>query len=221
MAPFGVSLFKVLEMLDIKDGKIVLMPGADKIPVVKELKKAARGNSQKKFFDDAITYAFYMYKKNGIYSNKFPKKRAIEVGKNYFSDINIWKKFEYNEKFKKFKLYYEELQYTPEERVLLSTEQEIEDLIIHLKDIKYFLDDEVDVEVMIPESLENPDKLIPYAIKRKIKINNSVEKQKSLKAIKEILDIRKIMKEAVKQKKVESKLKDGQSLLAKGELGNE
>jgi len=207
-------------MLEFKEGRVVLMPGAIEVPEVKKLRSAAKGNSRDKFFNDAITYAYFMYKRDGMYASMFPKKRAMEVGKNYFSDKQIWKKFEHNQKFREFKNRYEELQYSAEERALISTEAEIEDLILHLKDIKYFIDDNIDVEIQVPK-FEGSEEFIPYKVKRKVKVNNSKEKEASLKAIAEMIKIRKLLKESVKTKKVEDALNDSRSLLDSGRFDDE
>jgi len=128
---------------------------------------------------------------------------------------SIWKKFEHNQKFKDFKLKYEELQYSAEERALISTEAEIEDLILHLKDIKYFIDDDIDVEIQVPK-FEGSDETVTHKLKRKVKVNNSKEKEASLKAIAEMIKIRKLLKDSVKTRKVEEALHDSKSLLDSG-----
>lgn len=203
-------------MIEYKSGKVVLMDGSDKIEVIKKLYATER-TKEKVFFNKALTYLFFMYRKESQYSGLAEKKRAPEVCKIYFGDKEHWKRFEFNDKFIAVKTYYEKLQYTPEERALLSSAEEIDDIILHLKDIKYFVDGEVDVEIMIPKSADS-DEMVPRVIKQKIRVNNYKEKEASLKALSEIIKIRKLLKETVRSRTAEKKVEQSKSLLDNGGL---
>lgn len=204
-------------MLKYEEGKVV--PIDDCHLVKNPLNKLYTNdrNEGKKFFKEAITYAYFMYSKGGIYENLFPRERAKEISRVYFGDANYYEKFEYNKAFTDFKLYYESIQYDATARALLSTEKEIEELILHLKDVQYFIDGQIDVEVDIPLYKDSTE-FVKKAIKTKVKISNYKEKKDSLIAIKEILGVRKMLKEEVKIRAAELKNEESRSLLDKNQM---
>jgi len=198
-------------MLKWDAGKVVLEDGAEEIPVIKKLYSNDKSKN-KKFYNEALTYAYFMYKKGSMYAQSFPKDRAVEVCQIYFGDITYWKKFELNDAFANFKDYYEAIQFDAEERALIALEEEIEDLILHLKDIKYFTEETITVEINIPE-YKGSEVMVPTLVKQKVKISNYAEKDKALKAMADVIKTRKLLKEAVKVKGIEKKNVAGKSLL--------
>lgn len=171
----------------------------------------------KKFFNDAIKYAYYMYKKDGVFSNLFPKERAKEISKQYFDDKDYYKKFESNVTFNEFVKHYEYIQYDATERTLLKTDKDIEILLDNLKEIDYFVTKKVQIELNIPTSVGSKD-TEKYLHTELIKISNFEEKKASLLAIKDILNIRKTLKEEIKSRSNEQKFFESKSLLDRDDL---
>lgn len=202
-------------MLKWDAGKVVVVDDAHKVKGELRTLYTNDRSASKKFFRDAITYAYFMYMKNSMYKSLFPKDRAKEVSVKYFGDAQKWKKFEYNDAFADFRKYYESIQYDAEERALIALETEIEDMILHLKDVKYFINDTVDVEIDVP-SYDGSEETIRKTIKKEIQISNYKEKKNALMAIGDIIKTRKLLKEEIKIKVVEQKNHASKSLLDRG-----
>lgn len=172
-------------------------------------------NKGKKFYHEAIRYAYYMYKKNGIYANLFPKERARVVSKTYFGDTDYYKKFELNTSFTAFKNYYTYIQYDATERTLLKTEEDIEKLLDHLNEIDYYIKRKVEVEIHIPVSKDSKE-TVSHLHTEWVNISNFDEKKKALAAVKDILSVRKTLKDEIKSREVEKRNTDGMSLMDQG-----
>jgi len=204
-------------MLKFEAGKIVVEDDSHLVPGPLKTLYTNDRSSGKKFFNEAITYAYFMYKKGSMYSSLFIKDRAREVSYKYFGDSLYWKKFEENDAFDSFKKYYEALQYDAEERAVIALENEIEEILLHLKDIKYFIEDYVDIEIEVP-TYDGSKETTLKRIKKEIQISNYKQKKDALVAIGEIIKIRKLLKEEIKTKSIEKKVEAGRSLLDRGKL---
>jgi len=204
----------------LSSGKVVLVKGAEKIPVVKKLISNDR-SSDKKFVDGAFTYTYFMYRKGSKFESMFPRQRAIEVSKIYFSDINAYKKFEENQAFKDFRDYYLKLQYSTKEQTAQSVLGEIEDLISELKTIKFWVDGEVEVEVevMVPKTADSTE-MVPKIIKQKVKTkrDNMKEKLAAMKAINSLLEQEDNLKASIRKDIIEKKNEASKSLMDNGTL---
>lgn len=203
----------------LPSGKVVLDAGADKIPVVKKLISNDRTEG-KKFLNNALLYTYFMYRKGSRYESMFPKKRAIEVCKTYFQDRDEWAKFENNDAYKAFRDYYIKLQYSTKEQAAHSVLKEIEELIIELQTIKFWVDDFVEVEVMIP-TFEGSTEMTKKIIKQKIHRDNKDEKLKAIKAIDILLAQETRLKESIREDEKIQKIEVSRSLIDMGDLDNE
>jgi hypothetical protein len=203
-------------VLTFKSGKVVVTDGIEIVPVVDKLYKNDK-NGGKKFFNDAILYAYFMYRKGSSFENMFPKKRAVEISKVYFGDINRWENFEKNLAFQEFRDYYVKIQYSSKEQAVHSVLKEIEELILDLQNIHFWVDDVVEKEIDIPlfeGSLETKKLKIKYKIKR----DNKDDKLKAISAINTLLKQEETLKASIKSDEKIKRLEDEKSLLDRGEL---
>lgn len=202
----------------LPSGKVVLDAGADKIPVVKRFISNDR-TSGKSYMQKALLYTYFMYRKGSRYESMFPKKRAAEICKTYFQDREEWKKFENNDAYKAFRDYYIKLQYSTKEQAAHSVLKEIEELIIELQTIKFWVDDYVEVEIEIP-LFEGSEETKKQVIKQKIHRDNKDEKLKAIKAIDILLAQETRLKESIREDEKIQKQEVSRSLMDMGDMDN-
>jgi len=207
----------------LPSGKVVLDSGADKIPEVKKLYSSDK-TAGKVYFNNALTYTYFMYRKGSRFESMFPKKRAAEVCKIYFQDREAWKKYEENKTYQEFRDYYIKLQYSTKEQAVHSVLKEIEELIIELQTIKFWVDDiiEVEVTVEIPK-FEGSTEMVKKNIrqKQKIKRDNKEEKLKAITAIDTLLKQEARFKLSIKEDIKIQKEEASRSLMDSGSFDNE
>jgi hypothetical protein len=203
----------------LPSGKVELEAGADLIPVVKKL-HAKDKTRNKEFFKRELLYTYFMYRKGSRYESMFPKKRAAEICKTYFQDRDEWLKFESIGAYKDFKNYYIKLQYSTKEQAAHSVLKEIEELIMELQTIKFWIDDTIEVEIEIPVSLDSTETRMKI-IKQKIKRDNKDEKLKAIKAIDILLAQEARLKDSIREDEKIQKQEANRSLMDMGDLDNE
>ena len=196
-----------MSFLILNNGKVEFTEEGKTLPPVIELNNRDK-HLDKKFFDDTATYIFYVYKKEGVYSNKLPQTRKQFVIDKHLSLRKVTD-FERNPTVKKIIDLYIELQFTPIEQLGEGLKRDIEDLLKRVNTIEY--QKEVMVEFEAEVEVEGNKEVRTF--KQKVMIDNSEEKEKAMAIALKLMDFEekltsKIFKEKKEKKRSELRLFD-------------
>lgn len=138
----------------------------------------------KKFFNQVITYIYWVFKKDGIYSNQPLPSRKKHVSKAYIN--RNYKELERQPKVRECIEEYYNINYTRDERRLDTVENDIDEYMDYLVSIPWTIRQnvEVDVEVMVGEDKQ----IIPKKVS--VDVPNDDAKKKSMKSLKEMIELR-------------------------------
>jgi hypothetical protein len=171
-------------ILEEIDGKVEVIKEAQYIEEVLKLKKHG-----KEFYDKALTYIFWMYCNESIYREMLTSQRKLYICKRHLGgeDINL---YENNKDVKNFINLYEEIQCSREERLRKNVQNDMDDLITRIGNIKFTKIVTVEVPVEINGLIENK--------KVQVEIDNSKEKADALALSKSLISLSKELEQLIK-----------------------
>jgi hypothetical protein len=192
--------------LDIEEGKVVITPEGMTLTVVKDLYSRDR-HIGKPWFEACITYAYYMYKKDGMFKNMLPDQKSSRICSEMLKGKYKMEDFESNSACKDMMNEYLTQQYTPTELLRDSIKTEIQELLNRIRSIPYVKKQHVEVILDVPDH-EGIMTKMPYKVW--VEIDNSDEKAKAIKLAETLIDYEaklnaKIIAETKEQRKKNSK----------------
>jgi hypothetical protein len=171
-----------MSFLVLNNGKVEFTEEGKTLPAVIELNNRDK-HQDKRFFDDTATYIFYVYKKEGVYTNKLPTAKRQYVIEKHLPNRKV-SDFENNITVKKIIDLYIELQFTPVEQLGEGLKRDIEDLLKRVGNIEY------EKEVMVEfdaEVIINNEKEVKH-FRQKVVMDNSAEKDKAMATALKLMD---------------------------------
>lgn len=179
-------------------GDVIVDPISKGIPEIKDLYSADKQDSSKPFFNQVITYAYYMWVNGGPYSNFSPGARDKQVCSRHLQGVSSDRFFK-SQKAKAFIEFYKDSQMTVLERSIESIKKDIEDTIKELNNIPKKKIITIEVEIDIPRS-ENSFDTVKYPIKTQVDFDNTKEKLESYKTLDQLfINLDKLEKRALEQ----------------------
>lgn len=136
-------------MLFLKENRVVLSEGCMDISEVKTLYNRDKTET-KKFFNDVLTYIYWVYSKDSVCANKYPEDRKKFVIANFLPSRN-YKEFEEHKHVRELIVMYNDLEKTLTERFYDDLKGDMEEMLNYLRNIpwtkKIKIEKDVDVYV--------------------------------------------------------------------------
>lgn len=180
-------------ILEEQNGKIQVTDIARSMPEVIALKKNGA-----EYFENAITYIFWMHADESIYKEMLHSQRKLYICKRHLDNANP-DDYEKNEDVQRFIELYDDIQLSREERLRKSIQKDMDDLLTRITHIKFTK--EVRVEIEVEENGETKKKRVMQ------EVDNTKEKLEALQSAKTLLQLSKdldvIIKANIKNKKTE------------------
>jgi len=184
------------------EGKVVATENGKDLKELVDLYSTDR-HQGKPFYNEVITFAFYMFKKNGIYSNYLPAAREEIVIRRHLPGVNSKKIYEHG-KAKTFIEYYQNDEKSVLDRSWEAILRDIEDTIKWLNSIEYKKKVKVEIEIDIPREAGSQE-MIKYPIKQWIDVDNSDEKRKALKTLEDLFSTIERFETKIESQRLKSK----------------
>lgn len=161
----------------------------------------------KPFFHACCRYAYFMYKKNGVFASMLPQQRGERVCSEMLKDAYTMEDFELHTACKAMMNQFVNLQYTMNEILYEGIKDDIQGLLQRLKEIPYVKKQYQEVSAEFPDT---DGILTKQRVKAYIEIDNSEEKAKAIKLAETLIDYEsklkaKIMAETKEARKKQSK----------------
>lgn len=161
----------------------------------------------KRIYKEKLLYLFFMYKRDGEYSERILSDRKRIVESRYLKELTA-EEIEKDEAFIGVRQFYLEEQFTLMENTYFAVEEDIDNLIRHINSIPYNKKEKIKVNVIVPkydvEGLSE-DQVETKTIEKEVSVNNSEEKLKAMEGLQKILKWKQDLKEMIKKEKIESK----------------
>lgn len=176
------------EILEYKEGKVTITDQALKNTPFYLLNKGDR-SEDKKLFNDAVTFIFFMYSRESIYARRTPYQRESMILANVFhKDESFLKKLErlpgYNEAVEFFK----EHQFSEEEWAFEQWKSDVDDYLSYLRKIPYTITVKKNMDGVLVDT----------------EIDNSSVKMPAVKHFAELIELGKKLSDRVKESKKSS-----------------
>ena len=158
----------------------------------------------KPFFNNVITFTFYMYHPESIYRNLDSRMRKSKIIKVHFPGLRY--EIDQDQRVKDFIDTFNMLSKTQKERILDTMIKDLEDMMDHLAKIEFQkrIDEVHTVFVKCPAKGEE----IPVDVKVKKVVDNSQEKMKAMKLIEDAMEREEALRKKVEKERLMSKLGD-------------
>jgi hypothetical protein len=190
-----------MSFIELKNGEIEVTEEGKTLPEIKELYAADRTSSHKRWYKDALTFLYYVYKRDGIYANLFPSERKERVIQRYMPGRSI-KDFENNKAFVKVRDLYMDLQFTTVERMILKVDDDMEMLLKKISEVP--LTKRVKVKIKIDDDGRTEERFID--------MDNSEEKFKVMQIAEKLIEYQAKLREKIvrdeRKKKTHKRLFD-------------
>jgi len=192
--------------LELINGEVQITEEGKQLTVYKELDSNDR-HTGKPWVKACITFAFWMHKKNGPFSNMLPQQRAERVCNEILQGKYKPVQFEVNYEYGRFAKDYITSQYSMTEQLHESIKKDIEELLSRIKEIPFTKKQRIKATVKIPD----PDGvIIDRQVDTVIDIDNSEEKYKAIALAEKLVDYeqkirQKIMAETKEKRRSSSK----------------
>ena len=150
------------EILDYIDGKVVISDQALKNTPFYQLYKGDR-SEDKKMFNDAVTFIFFMYSRASIYARRTPLQReAIILANVLHKDESFVKKLERMAGFKESIEFFKEHQFSEEEWAFEQWKSDVDDYLAYLRKIPYTITVKKNVDgVLVDSEIDNSSVKMP------------------------------------------------------------
>lgn len=181
-------------ILELINNKVFIIKEAEFLPEYVSLCK-------KKFKEEALTFIYYMYNENSVYKELLPSQRRKYVSERHLQGYSV-EEIEKDEDVQKFIDIYNEIQLSREERLRQKVQEDMDDLLDRLSNIKFSKTVIVNVEV--------EEKGSTVTKKVSVEIDNSKEKGEALKLAETLIELSKKLEIMVKgqtNKKKEQKIR--------------
>ena len=198
-----------MSFLYIKDGVVLPTEEGKTIPQLKALYNADKTES-KRFYNDALTYIYFVYKKEGVYDDMYESMRKKTVINRHLPKREE-KQFEENKRVRELIQEYLDRQLTKNERLLYKLEKDIDNLLERISSIPYTKN----VKATVPHLNEKGEQVMVSAI---IEIDNSEEKDKSIRLAEKLVDYGDKLRNKILKEKVEKRKASGGRLFDKKKI---
>lgn len=161
----------------------------------------------KRIYKEKLLYLFFMYKREGEYSERILSDRKRIVESRYLKELKA-EEIEKDEAFIGVRQFYLEEQFTLTENTYFAVEEDIDNLIRHINSIPYNKREKIKVNITVPKyDIEDlpEDKLETKTVEKEVNVNNSEEKLKAMESLQKILKWKQDLKEMIKKERTESK----------------
>lgn len=188
-----------MAFLTVIQDKVQPKEGAMELQAVKDLYNRDKTDS-KKFFNDCITYIYWVYSKESICANKYPEDRKRFVIANFLPTRKI-EDFDSHKHVVAVIDLYNELNLTLSERFYEDLKRDMEEMLNHLRSIPWTRKKAIEknVEVYIKgEPFNTP-------VKVEIEHDNSEEKLACITRAEKIIDLEEKLKAKVYKEQKEKK----------------
>lgn len=198
-----------MSFLYMEDGKVFPTEEGKELPAVKALYNADKTEG-KRFYNDALIYIFFVYKKDGVYHDMYETMRKKTVLQRHLPKREE-KHFEENKRVAELIDEYLQRQFTKTERLLYKLEKDIDALLERISSIPYTKT----VKAKIPYTNENGD---ITQVPAEIELDNSEEKDKSMRLAEKLVDYGDKLRTKILKEQIEKRKSSGQRLFDKKQI---
>lgn len=163
--------------LYIEDNKVKVTDEGMMLSCVEKLYKKDK-HVGKPYFNDCITYIYFVYKYDSMYQNQFSETKKKIVCINHVKNRN-WEDLESDKDVKEIIDTYIDSQCTVTMRMILKVKEDIEKYIEYLRDIPYTKEEVIEVKIPIKDGDIDTTKIV----KHKVLFQNGKEKKEALEMI--------------------------------------
>lgn len=195
------------------NGNIEVTKEGMQLPPVKHLWNKDK-TKDRMFFHNAITFIYWAYTADSIFSNMLETARYQKVALLYCNEDDHTK-FTENPRVKAVIDLYVELSYSALEHSSMKLRKDLEAIHRKLDDIPFEREAKIDVEVMIPIAKDKPEELVPHTIRTTMMIDNSEEKIKVINMVDKLYTLEDRISTRLKKERKEKKKTEGRALFDK------
>lgn len=181
-------------ILENINNKIHIIKEAEYLPEYISLRK-------KSICENALVYIYWMYNENSVYKEVLPSQRKRYIAERHLKGVNI-DEIENDKDVQDFIEIYNEIQLSREERLRLKVQNDMDDLLERLSNIKFTKKIQVTIDVELDG--------VTYPKKVTVEMDNSKEKGDALKMAETLIELSKKLEIMVKgqiNKKKEQKIR--------------
>lgn len=187
-----------MPFLYLENGEVFPTEEGMEIPAVKSVYNADKTDG-KVFFRDVLKYLYYVYRKDGVYSDMFEQMRKTTVIERHLPKRD-YKVLESNKRVQELIKEYLERQMTKNERLLYLLEKDIEKLLERISSIPYTKT----CVVKVPHTNDDGETTM---LPTKIEFDNIEEKSKAIKEASSLVDYSDKLRSKILKEKIEDKKK--------------
>jgi hypothetical protein len=196
-----------MSFLYYESSKVQMIEDAETIPEVKELKSSDK-TPGKKFFDESLTYLYWMYKRKGIHSQKLPGHRRSIIETNYLKHYKV-AEIEKNKYFQRLKDYYFRDQLTLTEQMYENLKEDIQSFLDYIQSIPFKKIGKIDHVIEVADPDGNPHSV---KVKMEVEIDNSTEKMSAIANADKLISLDEKLVAKIKKEEKDTKGKDSRAL---------
>lgn len=193
--------------LSYKNGGVFVEESAMSIPEVAKLYRTDN-TKNKAFFEDCMTYLFFMYKRKGIYAGRLPRQAQDIIEKTHLKKTKA-KEIEDDPNFKEVKKAYLDAQLTLTENFYEKVREDMQGLLNYISEIPYSKTAHIDTTVEVP----GPDNIpTRFPVKAKVQIDNSKEKADAIALCERLINLEEKLSTRISKEEQDKKITDSKAL---------